>query len=699
MAHGSKASGPVRFSQTFGTPPDVSKGSSVEFVPADAVSNILTTAGLILHDEIWQVPHLVNPEFLVPEHSQRSRRTLGCRACIKHDVYYSAKYHIVSRTLEPINDRPSFLWRHFPLPLPSSRFWRRDLTEHASLASSGSLSGGWMVLNVHFEHLRRLQQQDDGKGFRYKWMSKSYCSKLSFPAKMKFASFIKIASLRLAEHRRQVGVPYSILLVPIPAYGEDSNVNARDSLTDFVRPYSTSLRAGRQARCQGQYCNHDTDGSTWLQKAQSDILAQFPTGHEALERIRLVSLFDSTQTDLFALIPKLIEAYPPRTKLSSAEAPSPVRARESFSAVPPPTAVILDMFALPQLHAMRSISGTTVPIFMFVAGSAGALFARSALRRLVGKATLAHRSMPRHYALEDGSVIKIPGLPTMYDYEAFPQHATGVRRGIRYDYPAYDEESLVAFQTWARQTLHKPVYAIGPLLPPEYGKEKTPISTGTSDVEISFGSVFWPKVDTQLEDLVEALLEKEMPFILCYASPLAVVPDALSEKIKSSGIGMATTWAPQQYILTHPATGWFLTHCGHGGVTESLASGVPMCDFFLHPKSGDSNSADRICWPFQADQPFAAAHLSENLNVAFHLMEVRTAKGLLPLHNGRVPRGTREAAGAEFREIVDLCRGEVGMEKRKNALRMRAEFVGAWAAGGSSMMALNEFFAKYIPIP
>jgi hypothetical protein len=121
--------------------------------------------------------------------------------------------------------------------------------------------------------------------------------------------------------------------------------------------------------------------------------------------------------------------------------------------------------------------------------------------------------------------------------------------------------------------------------------------------------------------------------------------------------------------------------------------------FLLRRKSGDPDSADRICWPFQADQPFEAVHLSENLNVAFHLIEVRTAKGLLPLHNGRVPRGTREAVRAEFREVLDLCGGEVGREKRKNALRTRAEFASAWAAGGSSMMALNEFFAKYIPIP
>jgi hypothetical protein len=87
-----------------------------------------------------------------------------------------------------------------------------------------------------------------------------------------------------------------------------------------------------------------------------------------------VSLFDSTQTDLFALIPKLIEAYPAAYEaLFRGSAISCASTGKTFSAVPPPAAVILDMFALPQLHATRSISGTTVPIFMFVAGSAGAL--------------------------------------------------------------------------------------------------------------------------------------------------------------------------------------------------------------------------------------------------------------------------------------------------------------------------------------
>ncbi|KAJ6526892.1 hypothetical protein DFH09DRAFT_1414829 [Mycena vulgaris] len=39
---------------------------------------------------------------------------------------------------------------------------------------------------------------------------------------------------------------------------------------------------------------------------------------------------------------------------------------------------------------------------------------------------------------------------------------------------------------------------------------------------------------------------------------------------------MATAWAPQQYILAHQATGWSLTHCGHGGVYEAHARGVPI---------------------------------------------------------------------------------------------------------------------------
>ena len=84
--------------------------------------------------------------------------------------------------------------------------------------------------------------------------------------------------------------------------------------------------------------------------------------------------------------------------------------------------------------------------------------------------------------------------------------------------------------------------------------------------------------------------------IFAYASPSANISEQLIEKVKSSGLGMLTKWSPQQFILNHPvlyphclfwlnigtykillqATGWFVSHGGFNGVTESLGSGVPL---------------------------------------------------------------------------------------------------------------------------
>ncbi|KAJ6554853.1 hypothetical protein B0H19DRAFT_1294882 [Mycena capillaripes] len=385
-----------------------------------------------------------------------------------------------------------------------------------------------------------------------------------------------------------------------------------------------------------------------------------------------------------------------------------------FPAVPAPAAVILDVFAMPQLQATRSISGT-IPIFAFICTYAGALIRMFCPEELGGRGDFwakvdsealrsggeADKLAEQMWKQTDGTVVEIPGVPAMCDYEHFPQvrrcvimACDGIFSGTA---PAYDGKSLVAFEAWVRETLHKSIYAVGPLLPPGYGAEQTPTSNNPRDAGvksfleamrskfgnksmlfISFGTIFWPKVQEQLEDLIDALVEKQFPFLLCHAAPSAILSDSLSQKIKASGIGMAAAWAPQQFILTHPVTGWFLAHCGHGGITESLASGVPM-----------------ICWPFEGDQPIAAMHLSQTLNVAFHLMEVRTSKGLQPLHGGYVPKGTRDAIRAEFRVVIDECRGEKGHEKRRNAERMREELASAWAVGGWASVALNQFSAEY----
>jgi hypothetical protein len=104
----------------------------------------------------------------------------------------------------------------------------------------------------------------------------------------------------------------------------------------------------------------------------------------------------------------------------------------------------------------------------------------------------------------------------------------------------------------------------------------------------------------------------------------------------------------------------------------------------------------RICWPFGADQPAAAAHVTENLNVAFELFQVRTGDGLKPLHrNGLTPQGTREAVGIEIRQTIDLCRSEEGQEMRSNAERFKAKFATAWEEDGTARQEIRNFLDKY----
>jgi hypothetical protein len=105
----------------------------------------------------------------------------------------------------------------------------------------------------------------------------------------------------------------------------------------------------------------------------------------------------------------------------------------------------------------------------------------------------------------------------------------------------------------------------------------------------------------------------------------------------------------------------------------------------------------RICWPFVADQPYAAAHLTENLKVAFELFQVRTGEdGLKPIaRNGITPEGTREAVGTEIRQTIDLCRSKQGQEMRNNAETLKVKFAKSWEEDGTARQEIRRFLHKY----
>lgn len=90
-------------------------------------------------------------------------------------------------------------------------------------------------------------------------------------------------------------------------------------------------------------------------------------------------------------------------------------------------------------------------------------------------------------------------------------------------------------------------------------------------------------------------------------------------------------------------------------------------------------------WPFGADQPLNAVHLSENLGVAYELIEVRSGHGLKPiLRNGRKAAGTTEALQAEARDVLTRAFGEDGAKKRAKLQQLRSEVLSEWDEGGAS---------------
>ena len=92
----------------------------------------------------------------------------------------------------------------------------------------------------------------------------------------------------------------------------------------------------------------------------------------------------------------------------------------------------------------------------------------------------------------------------------------------------------------------------------------------------------------------------------------------------------------------------------------------------------------------------AAAHTSENLSVAFELVQVRTRHDLQPMHrNGLAPQGTREAVGIEIRQTIDLCRGDKGQEMRKTAEEFKVKFAKAWDDDGPARREMHDFLAKH----
>ncbi|KAI0071140.1 UDP-Glycosyltransferase/glycogen phosphorylase [Panus rudis PR-1116 ss-1] len=401
-----------------------------------------------------------------------------------------------------------------------------------------------------------------------------------------------------------------------------------------------------------------------------------------------------------------------------------------FEHIVAPKTVIFDFMCPSALDAVRKFSKQPVKALAWIASQATWywLFTAPSHRggrgdfydKVLAEAARTGRPIPEVadelYTRVDGTLIHAPGIPPMYDYEFSPQQMPirglvgpfmmlvrrvfdGCDGVVISTAEAYELEAVAEIRAWFAES-NKDVYVVGPLLPgatnpqaldgeQKQSQDAAEILTFMNKVleehgaksllYFSLGTVFWPATGPEKAwAVLDVIMQKNIPFIMSAASPMAIIPAEIDRKVKEYGKGILSRWTPQQTILSHPATGWFLTHAGQNSTLESICAGLPM-----------------ICWPFNADQPTNAARLSSILNVAYELFEVRTGdEGLRPLHRtGKAPRGTIEAVREEASYVLDNAFGSDGQTKRANIEKLRDEVLGAWSEKGPARRDMEKLVA------
>ncbi|XAR51695.1 hypothetical protein NMG60_11006401 [Bertholletia excelsa] len=134
----------------------------------------------------------------------------------------------------------------------------------------------------------------------------------------------------------------------------------------------------------------------------------------------------------------------------------------------------------------------------------------------------------------------------------------------------------------------------------------------------------------------------------------AMVGDSFLERTKNRGI-IAKNWVNQEEILSHPAVGGFVSHCGWNSVMEAARHGVPV-----------------LAWPQHGDQK-VNAEVVEKAGLGVWVREWGWG-------------GEKLVKGEEIAEKISEM---MGNEKLKNAARRIGEEArNAWESGGSSETGL-----------
>nr|UXY92013.1 UDP-glycosyltransferase UGT15 [Glycyrrhiza glabra] len=138
--------------------------------------------------------------------------------------------------------------------------------------------------------------------------------------------------------------------------------------------------------------------------------------------------------------------------------------------------------------------------------------------------------------------------------------------------------------------------------------------------------------------------------------------ETFEERVRGRGL-VIKGWAPQTLILSHPAVGGFLTHCGWNSTIEGVCSGLPM-----------------ITWPLFAEQ-----FLNEKLVVEVLKIGVRIGVEV-PVRWGDEEKVGVVMKKSRVMEAIEMCMigGEEGLKRRNRATELGKMARSAVQEEGSS---------------
>ncbi|KAI3516177.1 hypothetical protein L1887_15091 [Cichorium endivia] len=178
----------------------------------------------------------------------------------------------------------------------------------------------------------------------------------------------------------------------------------------------------------------------------------------------------------------------------------------------------------------------------------------------------------------------------------------------------------------------------------------------------------------QLVELALALESSNKPFIwVVRAGPKTpkienwIDADGFEERTKERGL-LIRGWAPQLLILSHPAIGGFLTHCGWNSTLEGVCAGVPM-----------------VTWPQFQEQFY-------NEKLVVQVLRIGVSVGAQNVvHWDEEEKSGVQVKCEELRKGIKMVmeEGKEGEERRKRAKELSKMAHKAIEEGGSSQINMT----------